>query len=66
LGADCPWLHSICTVCQNRNAVDLRGFERHRTASLSSLIGEIVCTQCGRVGEVRLFRLTPTRPIDAG
>jgi hypothetical protein len=65
LAAGCPWLHFICTECQQRYAVDLRALERHGGSSISSAIPEIACPQCQRLGEVRLFRLSPTRTIES-
>jgi hypothetical protein len=64
MAAGCPWLHFICTICQQRNAVDLRRFGYLRAASVSSIIQEIACTSCGRPGEIRLFRLSPTQSIE--
>jgi hypothetical protein len=44
MAAGCPWLHFICAICHQRNAVDLRRFEQHRAASVSGIIPEIACT----------------------
>jgi hypothetical protein len=60
LAAGCPWLHVVCTICQQQNAVDLRGFKRHQTASISGVMSEIACAHCQRPGDVRPVRLSPT------
>jgi hypothetical protein len=64
IAAGCPWLHFICAYCQQRNAVDMRRFEKHSAASVSSVIPEIACSRCRRPGEVRLYRLSPTESIE--
>jgi hypothetical protein len=64
LAAGCPWLHFCCTLCQRQDAVDLRTFPQHRTASVSSVISELACTDCQQSGDIRLFRLSPTRSVE--
>jgi len=59
IAAGCHWLHFICTGCQQPSAVDLRCFEDHSAASVSSVIPEIFCAHCRRSGEVRLSELSP-------
>jgi hypothetical protein len=46
IAAGLPWLTFSCPACQQVDAVDLRTLDRHRRASISSLIPSVSCRRC--------------------
>src|SRR5882724_5938962 len=46
LSAGLPWLGVYCAGCRTERCVDLREIDRHRGASVESLIPALACTWC--------------------
>ena len=46
IAAGVPWLTYSCPACGQVGAVDLRTLDRHRGASISSLIPSVSCRWC--------------------
>jgi hypothetical protein len=42
-----PWLDYMCPACCRVGEIDLRQVDRHRDASISSLIQKLSCRSCG-------------------
>jgi hypothetical protein len=55
-----PWLTFYCPGCQTVGEVDLRRVDRHRGASVQSLIPALSCTRCQPLPPfVKLIGLAP-------
>src|SRR5215471_16503941 len=46
IAAGLPWLAFSCPACGQVGSVDLRTFDRHPGASISSLIPSVSCRRC--------------------
>jgi hypothetical protein len=44
--AKCPWLRFYCPACRQIGEVDLRRLDRHREATIESLIPALSCRRC--------------------
>jgi hypothetical protein len=63
IAAGLPWLSFSCPACGQFGAVDLRSLDRHRGASISSLIPSVSCRHCSpNAPFTRLEMLTAERP----
>jgi hypothetical protein len=47
IAAECPWLRFYCPACRQIGEVDLRQLDRHRGATIESLIPGLSCRRCG-------------------
>jgi hypothetical protein len=63
IAARLPWLTYSCPACQQVGSVDLRTLDRHRGASISSLIPSVSCRRCSpNAPFAQLEMLTEERP----
>jgi hypothetical protein len=46
IAAECPWLRFYCPACRQIGEVDLRKLDRHRGATIESLIPALSCRRC--------------------
>jgi hypothetical protein len=46
IAAECPWLRFYCPACRQLGEVDLRKLDRHRGATIESLIPALSCRRC--------------------
>jgi hypothetical protein len=46
IAAECPWLRLYCRACRQIGEVDLRELDRHRGATIESLIPALSCRRC--------------------
>jgi hypothetical protein len=46
IAAECPWLRFYCPACRQIGEVDLRQLDRHRGATIESLIPALSCWRC--------------------
>jgi hypothetical protein len=61
--AGVPWLTYSCPAYQQVDSVDLRTLDRHRGASISSLIPSLSCRRCSpNAPFAKLEMLTAERP----
>jgi hypothetical protein len=47
IAAECPWLRFYCPACRQIGLVDLRKLDRHRGATIESLVPALSCRRCG-------------------
>src|ERR1700730_13455641 len=63
IAAGLPWLSFSCPACGQCGSVDLRTLDRHRGASISSLIQSVSCRHCSpNAPFAKLEMLTAERP----
>jgi hypothetical protein len=63
IAAGVPWLTYSCPACGQCGSVDLRTLDRHRGASISSLIPSVSCRRCSpNAPFAKLEMLTAERP----
>jgi hypothetical protein len=63
IAAGFPWLSYSCPGCRMVGSVDLRKFDRHPGASISSLIPSLPCRRCSpHAPFAKLEMLTAERP----
>jgi hypothetical protein len=46
IAAECSWLRFYCPACRQIGEVDLRKLDRHRGATIESLIPALSCRRC--------------------
>jgi hypothetical protein len=46
IGTECPWLRFYCPACRQIGEVDPRKLDRHRGATIESLIPTLSCRRC--------------------
>jgi hypothetical protein len=46
IAAGHPWLTFVCSSCQQIGEIDLRTLDRHRGATIESLVLSLNCRQC--------------------
>jgi hypothetical protein len=46
IAAECPWLRFYSPACRHIGEVDLRKLDRHRGATIESLIPALSCRRC--------------------